>query len=153
MEKIFKTTTEIDIRRNRRKKLLTLWMKLFLAFQIAISLVVVFAIIFDEIAPNFEINLYGFRAQPTSSFSFMLLSCLLLANLMSSILLIRGIKFGLKFGKLNYQIGIVVCVMAFLLKIYFNDSKQLYFPLEIIVLFLILNTLTKIEKKWSQNFV
>ena len=153
MDKIFKTSSNIDFWRNRRIKLLPMWMKLFFALQIALSFIVLFSIYFDKISPNFKINLYGFTTQKSLSFSFIFHSVLLVSSLISSILLIRGVEFGLKLGKLNYQIGIVICVIAFLLKIYFTNSNHLYFPIEIIPLFLILYKLKKIEVKWNRNFI
>lgn len=150
MDKTLKTLTKNKSSRNTRIKLLPIWMKLLFSLQITISVILMSSIFLNKISPNVEVNIYGFRTLQQSSFLFVTFSSLLLFNLFSGILLIRGVKFGLKFGKLNCLVGIVICSISVLLKLYFNDSNQFYFPIEIILLILIFTSLKKIEKKWNR---
>ena len=116
--------------------------------NIAISIIILIALTTGSYSPNLRISIYGIQSFGLMKPLSLILLMLLFAHSASSVIILLGKSYALKFAKLNLSFGLVLCSVSIFLRLFYKDVT-FYFPFEAIAIVLMLFSLKKIEFRWS----
>ncbi|UPT71633.1 MAG: hypothetical protein M0D53_04580 [Flavobacterium sp. JAD_PAG50586_2] len=130
----------------RRRELLPWWIKLFiifLAFAIVSNLVAI-GFYLKGLKPNLVV--FGFNADNNYPYVLLLVSAIFFMNFISAVLLWFEKDNAIKFAIANSILGIVLCIVSFVMDIYNGNFN---FRFEIIPLIIFVYYMKKINSEWK----
>jgi hypothetical protein len=138
--------------RVRRRKLLPLWIKIFIHLFMLMGAVTMLGLVAGLAGMRFHISIYGFESNDPLS---------LLGLLAAGLLLFKGIvgyglwtekDWGVQAGIIDAIIGIALCVFAMVVMPFIDgvDSFSLNLRLELVLLIPYLLRLMAIKPRWSR---
>lgn len=145
-------TDEIHLPKIRRRKLLPLWIKVFMWIFIAFAIIAPISVAFALMGYTFNIALYGLKTSEPLSLTGLLLIAIFGLKGIVSLGLLKEKDWAINLGIIDAILGIVICVFINYIHPFLNSDAGLsvsLFQLELLFLIPYLIKLIKIKNQWD----
>ena len=144
---------EIKPNSERRRKLLPIWIKIFLWIFMAFGVLTPIGLIYGILGINFDLSLYGLETTKALSITGMFIMSLFVFKALISFGLWTEKDWVINLAIIDAILGIIVCTFVMLVLPFFLENNGLHFSirLELIALIPYLIKMRQIKANWIER--